>query len=281
MYGAPVLGETREEIQQESDKWVTWFEEKAPEVTFFWYLVDEPGESYFPWIHERAGWIHQNPGPGRKLPVFTTKGPEELLANAIDIWCNYSGVDPQLLPSIREQGKRYWFYNGHRPRYGAVILEAEAVDFRVNAWAKYIHDVELWFLWHGTHWRHNHQGPKGQLHQRVFTEPVTFLGWNMTPANGDGIVFYPGRMPHYPEEDRGLNEILGSIRLKNIRRGQQDYELMWLAEQKVGRQKILEMVKRVVPESFETDLKDPVKWSQRGDDYDRIRNELIDILIKK
>jgi len=54
-------------------------------------------------------------------------------------------------------------------------------------------------------------------------------------------------MPYYPDEDRGVTRLLGSIKLKNIRRGQQDYEIMWLAEQKAGREIVLETVRKVVP----------------------------------
>ena len=184
-----------------------------------------------------------------------------------------------MMPELKRQGKDHWFYNGNRPRYGAVILEGAAVDPRVNAWVKYIHNVNTWFLWEGTTWDHNLQGPKGHLHQRIFTEPLTFMSAGESWANGDGIVFYPGRNPFYEEEDRGVNRILGSIRLKNMRRGQQDYEIMWLAEQKVGREKVLELVKSVVPKSLEADMKkDPVAWSESGDDYDRVRSQLLDLL---
>ena len=270
---------TKEKAQAESDRWVRWFEENAPGVRYFWYIIDEPGKVQFPFIKERAGWIHNNPGPGRRLPVFTTREYTKELDEDIDIWAGGHGVNLEKLPELKAQGKDHWFYNGSRPRYGSVILEAEAVDLRVNAWIKYIYQVNTWFLWEGTHWQHNSQGPKGKLHQRVFTEPLTFISWGMNFGNGDGIVFYPGRMPFYPEEDRGLNRLLGSIRLKNMRRGQQDYEIMWLAEQKVGRQKVLEIVKKVVPRALnEVDMKEPVPWSQRGDDYDRARNELLDLL---
>ena len=51
------------------------------------------------------------------------------------------------------------------------------MDFRVNAWVKYIYSVNTWFLWEGTHWMHNTQGPRGQMHQRVFTDPITFINW--------------------------------------------------------------------------------------------------------
>ena len=76
-----------------------------------------------------------------------------------------------------------------------------------------------------------------------------------------------------------MNRVFGSIRLKNIRRGQQDYEIMWLAEQKAGRERVLEIVRRVVPRAFsEVDMRAAVPWSQRGDDYDAARLELLELL---
>ncbi|MEA2063057.1 MAG: DUF4091 domain-containing protein [Gemmatimonadota bacterium] len=265
--------------QRESDRWVRWFEANAPDVTYFWYTIDEPGPAQFPWLKERIGWVRENPGPGRRLPVFVTRGYNAELSGCIDIWCGNRGVDPEELAELKSQGRDHWFYNGHRPLCGAFLLEAEAVDNRVNAWIKYIYGLSTWFLWEGTHWQHNGQGPKGYLHQRLFTEPLTFISWGMNFVNGNGVLFYPGRMPFYPEQDRGLSRILGSIRLKNIRRGQQDFEIMRLAGQRAGREKVLEIVKRVVPRAMkEADLDGPVPWSERGDDYDTARKKLLELL---
>ncbi len=279
MYGSAVLGDTKEQVQEQSDLWVDWFEANAPQVRYFWYLIDEPGTDKFNWVAERAGWIHDNPGSGKRLPVFTTRAWTAELDNAIDLWAGGRGMDLQKLAELKEQGEDHWFYNGSRPRYGSVILEAEAVDFRMNAWAKYIYQVNTWFLWHGNHWRHNSQGPRAHEHQNVFTDPVTFISGPNTFGNGDGIVLYPGNEPFYSDESRGLNKIFGSIRLKNIRRGQQDYEIMWLAEQKAGREQVLEIVKKVVPRAFsEVDMDEAVPWSQRGDDYDAARLELLELI---
>ncbi len=281
MYGSPVLGETKETIQIESDKWVHWFQENVPGVTFFWYIIDEPGPVQFPWILERTGWLKSNPGPGSQLPVHLTREYTEELKDAIDIWDAYDGVELDKLAALQKSGKDYWFYNGNRPRYGSFILEGTAVDMRVNGWIKFLFGIDTWFIWQSTHWKHNSQGPKGRLYQRVYNEPLTFINWHMEWGNGDGILFYPGHMPMQPEEDRGLNRILPSIRLKNIRRGQQDYELLWLATQKAGKEKIDELIRKVVPKAMsETDMKAPVAWSQKGNDYDEIRDELLNIIVE-
>ncbi len=282
MYGGRVMGDTRKSVQKESDKWVSWFEQNAPDTKYFLYLMDEPGPVQFPWIREQSGWIKSNPGPGSKLPIQITRGYTEELKDAIDIWNAYDGPELDKLVQLKKEGKEYWFYNGNRPRYGSFILEAAAVDMRVNGWIKYLYGINTWLIWHSTHWTHNGQGPKGRLLQRVFNEPLTFINWNLEWGNGDGILFYPGRMPHQPEEDRGINIAMSSIKLKNIRRGQQDYELLWLIEQKEGKDRAKKLARKIVIKAMsEVEMSDPVSWPQKGDDYDMIRNQILNELIKK
>lgn len=282
MYGTNVLGNTKDEIQKQSDLWVSWFKSNAPGVQYFWYITDEPPVERYPWIKERAEWIHSNPGVGKDLPVFTTTGFEEELAETIDYWSSGTGVVLSDLQKVRSKGGDYTFYNGYRPRYGSVILEGAAVDFRVNSWILYKYDVTSHFIWQGTHWRHNSQGPKGNLHQNVFQNPLSFTNFGQySYGNGDGIIFYPGRMPYYPEEDRGINTLITSIRLKNIRRGQQDAVLLGMAEQKIGKNKVMEIVNEIVPRALsEVERNEPVQWSEHGDDYDKVRDKLLGLIIK-
>ncbi len=279
MYGGSVMGQTWSEVYRNSDLWVNWFEAHAPSVKYFWYLIDEPGEDMFPWIKERASWIHLNPGPGKRLPVFVTRAWTSELDKDIDLWAGYDGVPLTRLATLQGQGKDHWFYNGNRPRYGSVILEAEAVDFRVNAWIKYLYGINTWFIWHGSHWIHNSSGPRAGNSQNVFVDPVTFISSETTFGNGDGIVFYPGHDPVFTDQDRGVNRLFGSIKLKNIRRGQQDFELMWLAERKAGKEEVLKIIRSVAPHGMsEVNMSAPVPWSQRGDDYEAAREKLLEII---
>ena len=279
MYGKKVLGTTKKEIQVESDKWALWFKKNAPGVNYFKYMIDEPGPAQYSFINEQVSWIKSNPGPGKNVKIQVTTGYVDDLKDAVDIWDAYDGVELDRIEGLQKEGKDYWFYNGNRPRYGSVILEGTAVDLRVNGWIKYLFNINTWFVWHSTHWTHNSQGPKGRLQQRIFNEPLTFINEHLDWGNGDGILFYPGRMPHQPEENRGINRIMPSIRLKNIRRGQQDYELLWLAEKKLGAEKIKAMAREIVVKAMdEIDMEDKVYWPQNGDAYDAMRHRLLDII---
>lgn len=279
MYGSDVLGDNREEVWKQSDLWVDWFKKNAPEITYFWYIIDEPTLPVFDLVKEKASWVKDNPGEGKSLPVFTTSHYVEELSGSIDIWAAYDGVDLKTLPALRAKGGDYWFYNGNRPRIGSVILEGDGIDYRVNPWILYKYGIKQWFIWETTHWQHNSQGPKGRLHQNIFINPLTFINNSMDFGNGDGILFYPGRMPFYPDEDRGLNQLLPSIRLKNLRRGQQDAVIMKMAEQSAGRETVMKMINRIVPKAMsEVKMTDMVQWSECSADYDQVREELFQLL---
>jgi hypothetical protein len=279
VYGADVMGHTRLEVQKQADLWVNWFSANSSGTHYFWYLVDEPPKNVYPWIKERASWIRTDTGAGKMLPVFTTKAYEPELSDAINIFAGFDGVDLSVLPGLRKKGMDHWFYNGNRPRYGSVILEGAAVDLRVTGWVLYKYGINTWYIWQSTHWQHNKQGPKRRSHQNVFNNPLTFINDDMQFGNGDGILFYPGHMPFYPDEDRGLNSLITTIRLKNLRRGQQDAALMWLVEKKVGRERVINIINKVVPKALsEVDMNAAVPWSENGDDYEKARQELLSLL---
>ena len=206
---------------RESDRWVEWFEKNAPGVTYFWYVIDEPGEVQFPWNRERAEWIHGNPGPGGRLPVFTTRAWVGELAEAIDIWCGSHNVDIGKAAELAKQGKKHWFYNGGRPNWGSTVLDMEAVDLRMIGWAKFIYGLDTGSA--GT------ASVAAQLPVHQVPDPSAGVqlpgdlcldGDDL--CNGEGVIFYPGHMPFYPEGK--TEDSTGSCPRsgEKLRRGQQD-----------------------------------------------------------
>ncbi|SDW16976.1 DUF4091 domain-containing protein [Paenibacillus sp. CF384] len=290
MYGAKVLGTEPAEIQREADKWVDYFEGMNWPGVYFCYLIDEPLPAKYDWIRERAKIIHDSEGSGSKLPLLTTRKFTPEIEDAIDIWCAHT-VDPNSAQHCAETGDKLWFYNGYRPYHGSIILEAEAVDMRVNAWLRWRYGIEGYFIWHGTHWRHNHQGPRGRWNQNVFQYPVTFMYVSNNESayygedgvhfgNGDGLLFYPGRDPFFREQDRGINGPISSIRMKNLRRGIQDYEYLWLVSQHGSRAEADAIAKEAVPTGMHETIADgQASWSSCGSDWDSYRRQAAELIV--
>ncbi|WP_158082104.1 glycoside hydrolase domain-containing protein [Paenibacillus ferrarius] len=161
----------------------------------------------------------------------------------------------------------------------------------MNSWIKWKHKMDLYFVWHGTHWRHNHQGPRSRTNQNVFGYPVTFMYVNTNPedefygetgihwGNGDGILFYPDHDPYYREQDRGVQALLSSIRMKNLRRGIQDYEYIWLAASLGKQEQVDQLVRTALPRVLhETDRTHSITWSPYGNDWDDYRKKISDLI---
>lgn len=289
MYGSKVLGTEPEAMRKEADKWVAYFEELKWPGTYFCYLIDEPLPAKYDWIREQAAIVRGSAGAGKRLPFFTTRRYTPELEGAIDIWCAHS-VDAESVRHGRESGDKLWFYNGYRPYHGSLILEAEAVDMRVNSWLRFRYGIDGYFVWHGTHWRHNHQGPRGRWNQNVYGYAVTFMYVAKDESayygedgvhfgNGDGLLFYPGREPFFREQDRGVDGPISSIRMKNLRRGIQDYEYLWLAAQRGRRAEADAIAREAVPAGMhETDPNGRASWSSVGSRWDEYRRQAAELI---
>ncbi|HZO89967.1 MAG TPA: glycoside hydrolase domain-containing protein [Chthonomonadaceae bacterium] len=257
-----------------ADAFMTWLNGIKPNAITFLYITDEPPPDRLPWIRSIGQLHHANPGPGRNLPMFITHAPHPELEGAIDIWCTVTNqYDIARAKAEKAKGRRWWVYNGHRPAAGTGLTEAPAVDLRVTPWACWKYGVELWFYWFANHWRHNSQAPRGE--QNVWVDPVTF--GHDGEYNGDGVLIYAGQDAVFPDQDRGIAGPIASIRLKNIRRGIQDYEYLWLAEQNELQAEARVVADACVPAAF-SEAKGDVAWSQRGSDWDAQRLKLAEQL---
>ncbi len=260
-----------------SDSWITWLDENLPGKITFIYMPDEPREEAFPEVREYALRIKNNPGPGKRLPVFVTAGYREGLdnpGNIIDIWCSFYGhYDITRAETERAHGDEMWIYNGTRPHGGAPLIDTPAVDMRSNMWACFKHSIPVYFHWHANHWRHNSQIPEGhERNQNVWADPVTFKNKGGSWANGDGCLTYPGREVIHPEEDRGIDGPVSTIVLANIRRGLQDHLYLTLAR-KAGLEKTVnEALEAIVPRVLsDVQRNEGVTFPEDGNSYEQWR----------
>lgn len=266
--GEPWQGER---AWQTADEFMGWLDRVKPEAVTFLYITDEPPPARFPFIKSIGERHHANPGEGRRLPMFLTHAPHPDLGSAIDIWCTVTNqYDPEQAGAQKALGRRWWVYNGYRPAAGTQLTDAPAVDCRVTPWACWKYGVDLWFYWFANQWRHNRQNPQ-RGEQNVWVDPVTFS--HDGAYNGDGVLIYPGQDSVYPDQDRGVAGPIASIRLKNIRRGMQDYEYLWLARQHGLDEAVRTVADACVPAAFASAHGD-ISWSVRGSDWDTRRQLL-------
>jgi len=281
-YGAGPAYETRERAWKASDAWMTFVEENLPEALTFLYLLDEPRPAAYPRLRAIAENVRSNPGPGRRLPLFVTKTVVPELDEVIDIWC----APPQLFDipraeAERKKGRRVWFYNGGRPQGPALVIDAPATEARTVAWAAFKHDVEVYFYWHGVHWRHNRQ-KSGDRNQNVWVDPISFDNrgdpTKQDPEdqgyiNGDGVLLYPGEDVLHPDQDRGIAGPCSSIRLANLRRGLQDHLYLTMARERGLERQVREVLQAIVPRVF-SDAGETVTFAEAGDAYEAARLRL-------
>ena len=174
-------------------------------------------------------------------------------------------INPEDIVSERAKGHKFGIYNGYRPGIGAVVSDADAVDFRVMPWIVWKYNLDQYFYWETTFW--------GRIN--VFVNPFTFEN----RINGDGTFFYPGQDSMFPDESRNLAGPLSSIRMKNWRRGAQDYEYLWLAKSAGLESKIKTIVDKCIPAGlWEAKAQKDVSWSSHGYKFDQYRRQLAELI---
>ena len=282
-YGPGKDYDERASAWRKSDEWINFLREHFPGALTFLYMPDEPGPSEYEYIRRLGENIHSNPGPGRALPVFVTKRYTKELDGAIDIWdTGPLGFDIGVAARERAKGRRYWIYNGGRPAAGAIVIDAPATDPRATIWACFKHEVEVYFYWHGVHWRHNSQ-KRGVREQNVWADPVTFDNRKQERKgpedkgfiNGDGVLIYPGLERLHPAEDRGVAGPVSTVQLANFRRGLQDHQYLSLARKAGLGAEVEAALAAVVPQVFSEAPRDgAVRFAEAGDRFEEARYRL-------
>jgi len=233
-------------------------------------------------ISSPAAW--ENETPSLNIPTCG------LDVGITDLWENAT----QRL--AQDPSKRFFYYNGSRPASGSFCTEDDGVALRVNGWIQHKKQIDRWFYWESTYYD-NYQGEMGQTD--VFNRAQTYgsfegmdleyargeSGWNYT--NGDGVLLYPGRDCHYPDQSYGIDGPFASLRLKHWRRGIQDADYLALANgiNPEATQAIIErMIPKVLWEYGVENEEDPtyvytdISWSTDPDDWENARKELAKII---
>ncbi len=280
---------TREAWWAAADAWEGWFRNNAPDVVRFKYMIDEPDRdtaAFYPVIRERAGWLKANPGIGKDLMVYCTVKMDPRLDGFVDFWSltGQSAYDPgdgilqgYVSTAARERrarGQKVGIYNSNRPSYGIFEwIDNVATDPRVIPWVSRKYDVDQYFLWE-----------TGYVYtMNIATKRNPWVTPYQAYSGGKviwglGSVFYTGNDNLFPDESRGIDGPIASIRIKNWRRGQQDYEYLHLAQQ--AGIDVRSLVDGIVPAAFDdytgdyTSQRNQATFAQRGFKFENARRTL-------
>ncbi|MCC7492142.1 MAG: DUF4091 domain-containing protein [Fimbriimonadaceae bacterium] len=183
----------------------------------YYYAADEPAATAYLSVREAAAHLHRL-APG--VPFVATIAPVEELVGSVDTWCpnlgNFLGLgylDPDGLTRRRDLGEEVWWYTCCVPLapYPTWLVDDTALAPRVSLWAM------ARYGWSGFVYSMAH-------------------GWSPDPyrsvasfnnTNGDGLLLYPG-------QPWGRRAPLPSLRLKLLREGLQDLELLGLLRRELA-----------------------------------------------
>lgn len=170
----------------------------------------------------------------------------------------------------RAAGQQLWFY----------VSNAQGVPYPTFD----IHTVNLGFEPRVLGWAFWYEKAYGHLYWDLMFQPVWKLGKGFPP--GDGQLIYPGdfSMAGAPAwvQVKDLKAPVISRRMKLQREGIEEWEMLRLAEKKVGREKVQAIVDTVYTSLGENGSKyrpDKPTWSYDESAWDKARTKVIELLL--
>ncbi len=248
---------------------VAHFREKGWLQYAFLQPMDEVGET------EENRLILQacrDADPAVKILMDVVRPREaKLFRNLIDIWCPLTpGMPDGDFDKARAEGDQTWWYVccGPQPPYANLFTNQSCVEHRQLFWQSWKYGSQGVLYWGINFWNWWGNEPKYSV-ETCWPNTSWTYGNTAGELCGDGYFIYPG-----------LKGPLGSIRLEAIRDGLEDYEYLWLLNQRVQSAEKrgtsadkLAPAKALlaIPESF---CKDLTHYSTSEQDLARLRRQV-------
>jgi len=280
---------SKKTLQADIKAWQRWFKSnKLPWSAAVYSIMDEPSMEDYPEVIAHAAWAHE---VRPRIKTFLTEKINNALLRRrkpeyIDMWsmpAALSGYDQQSILERQKAGAKVGVYNGYAPATGTALIDDYAVAMRTWGWAAYKFGLDSWYFWDIAHWHQKRANRATDL----WNDPLTYTsglfgGDAANVGNGDGSLIYPGEDKLFPASDRRFAGPVASIRLKNWRRGVQDYELLKMAKAKGYGTQVNQLMQKIMPKAlFESEEGEAVAWSQQGALWERARRELIRLMLTK
>jgi Domain of unknown function (DUF4091) len=195
----------------------------------FAYVADEPGRDRLASVRKACAAIHEgDPRIRTSVALYTEMGrdPRGLVAELAGFVTSWElAGDYADLPALRERqaaGDRVGFYQGGEPYEGGEALDDDGLALTTWPWIAWRYGLDSLFLYNMTEWDYARVArakvPWANGKREIWENPLN-QSW---ATNGQGVLLYPGTYV-------GIRGVVASMRLKQVRRGLQDYEYLWLA----------------------------------------------------
>ncbi|MBI5543885.1 MAG: DUF4091 domain-containing protein [Deltaproteobacteria bacterium] len=244
----------------------------------FVYLKDEPRPEELPLVRRYAQLVHE---ADPKLRALVTTSLVPPVAGVIDLWtpnlnCLFARshddycrlvVPLAAYQTERARGARLWWYQSCGSHGCGSLPAHDLPNLRYfSGWPSYMvdHDAALNRAMGVLAFRHGIEGelyfntveayvaPQDSKRSDCWRDLWRFHG------NGDGTLFYPGT----PERIGGSTHVpIESLRLKHLRAGLQDYEVLSVARSLGLRREAEAFAGELAPQPYEI-ARDPEKWKR-------------------
>jgi hypothetical protein len=217
----------------------------------FVYVADEPAPARWGAVRKACEALRRGEPRFRASVAFYTefsRSGAELVrqfAECVTMW-DVAG-DHLDLPALKKRqaaGDTVGFYQGGEPYQGSEALDGDGLALTTWPWIAWRYGLDTLFLYNATEWSYFRLDratdvPWARGKREIWENPLN-QSWQ---TNGQGVLVYPGAYV-------GIRGVVPSIRLKQVRRGMQDYEYLWLAQQAGQGAAADEAARRLIPRAL-------------------------------
>jgi len=237
----------------------------------FVYVADEPDARRADLIKQHCQAVKDaSPRVHRSVALYTifgTNGPNIVkeYRGFINYW-EVAGdyMNRPALTDVQKDGDWVGIYQGSEPFEGGEALDMDGLALTTWPWIAWAYRLDSLFIYNSTEWKTDD----------IWTNPNN-QGW---VTNSQGVLFYPGLKV-------GVKEVLPSIRLKEMRRGMQDYEYFWLLK-KSGKADLADEIAKGIIHSALSDAATPMgekyfgpaKWERDPSSWSSARTRMAQAL---
>jgi len=241
----------------------------------YYYLggeIDEPTPDKYPLVNLRSQQIK---AIDPNLRHVVTVGLHPDLKNDVNTFTPlFREFDSeeylQQVKDFQANGGNMWWYGCVTPTnpYPTYHIDDDLISARLIPWMQRSYGIEgnlywsvnVYAKWTGFQY----------IARDIWNDPMAFPG-----ANGDGFLLYPGYK-------YGLNSPIATLRLQAIRDGNQDYEYLWLLEERIKQAAqqlgVVVSAKELIQPYYDRLFTNVKAFTKSPQDLQQVRSEIADYI---